>query len=163
MPVDEFSSTDRAVSVGEWFENRRCIGGDGARLQAEGREGRRFREGLFRQPGLYSVYALPPPDTGSTQVLVRTIPQNRRKSLYHASHAVRVVGMPHEESEKLLNELMEHATQPQFIHTHRWRVHDLVMWDNRCTMHRGTEYDERRWKRDMHRATVSDIGNTCEA
>ena len=49
--------------------------------------------------------------------------------------------MPHEESEKLLNELMEHATQPQFIHTHRWRVHDLVMWDNRCTMHRGTEYD----------------------
>ena len=36
-------------------------------------------------------------------------------------------------------------------------------WDNRCTMHRGTEYDERRWKRDMHRATVSDIGNTCEA
>ena len=95
-------------------------------------------------------------------MLVRTIPQNRRKSLYHASHAVRVVGMPHEESEKLLNELMEHATQPQFIHTHRWRVHDLVMWDNRCTMHRGTEYDERRWKRDMHRATVSDVGNTLE-
>ena len=57
----------------------------------------------------------------------------------------------------------ERADGAQFIHTHRWRVHDLVMWDNRCTMHRGTEYDERRWKRDMHRATVSDIGNTCEA
>ena len=60
-------------------------------------------------------------------------------------------------------ELMAHATQRQFIHTHRWRANDLVMWDNRCTMHRGTGYDERRWKRDMHRATVSDIGNTREA
>jgi alpha-ketoglutarate-dependent 2,4-dichlorophenoxyacetate dioxygenase len=89
-------------------------------------------------------------------VLVRTIPQNRRKSLYHASHAVRVVGMPHEESEKLLNELLEHNSSTR-------TAGDLVMWDNRCTMHRGTEYDERRWKRDMHRATVSDIGNTCEA
>ena len=39
----------------------------------------------------------------------------------------------------------------------------IYEWDNRRTMHRGTEYDERRWKRDMHRATVSDIGNTCEA
>ena len=55
---------------------------------------------------------------------------------------------------------MGHATQWRFVHTHRWRVHDLVMWDNRCTMHRGAEYDERRWKRDMHRATVSDIGIT---
>ena len=43
-----------------------------------------------------------------------------------------------------------------------WRVGDLVMWDNRCTMHRGTDYDERRWRRDMGRATVSDIGNTVE-
>ena len=62
-----------------------------------------------------------------------------------------------------VNELMAHATQRQFVHTHRWRANDLVMCDNRCTMHRGTEYDERRWKRDMHRATVSDVGNTCEA
>ena len=100
---------------------------------------------------------------GAEQVLVRTIPQNGRKSLYLASHAVNVLGFSKEESNQLLDELMEFATQRQFVYSHRWRVHDLVMWDNRCTMHRGTEYDERRWKRDMHRATVSDIGNTLEA
>ena len=66
-------------------------------------------------------------------------------------------------NDQLIAELMAHATQRQFIHTHRWCANDLVMWDNRCTMHRGTGYDERRWKRDMHRATVSDIGNTREA
>ena len=54
------------------------------------------------------------------------------------------------------------ATQRQFVHTHRWRPHDLVMWDNRCTMHRGTDYDDLRWVRDMQRTTVSDIANTCE-
>jgi alpha-ketoglutarate-dependent 2,4-dichlorophenoxyacetate dioxygenase len=100
---------------------------------------------------------------GAEQVLVRTIPQTGRKALYLASHAVRISGMPDAESEALLSELMQFATERRFVYSHRWRVHDLVMWDNRCTMHRGTEYDERRWKRDMHRATVSDIGNTCEA
>jgi len=100
---------------------------------------------------------------GAEQVLVRTIPQSGRKALYLASHAVNIVGFSKEESNNLLNELMEFATQRQFVYAHRWRVHDLVMWDNRCTMHRGTEYDERRWKRDMHRATVSDIGNTLDA
>ena len=99
---------------------------------------------------------------GAEQVLVRTLPENGRKALYLASHAVNVLGFSKEESNKLLNELMEFATQRQFVYSHRWRVHDLVMWDNRCTMHRGTEYDERRWKRDMHRATVSDVGNTLE-
>ena len=100
---------------------------------------------------------------GAKQVLVRTIPQSGRRSLYLAAHAFRIEGMPDDEALRLIAELMAHATQRQFIHTHRWRANDLVMWDNRCTMHRGTEYDERRWKRDMHRATVSDIGNTCEA
>jgi alpha-ketoglutarate-dependent 2,4-dichlorophenoxyacetate dioxygenase len=102
--------------------------------------------------------ALPP----ARQVLVRTIPENGRRALYTASHAVRVIGLPEDESTRLLDELMAHATQRRFVYTHRWRPHDLVMWDNRCTMHRGTEYDERRWKRDMQRATVSDVGNTCE-
>ena len=102
--------------------------------------------------------ALPP----AQQVLVRTIPETGRRSLYTASHAVCVIGLAEDESTRLLDELMAHATQRQFVYTHRWRLHDLVMWDNRCTMHRGTDYDERRWKRDMHRATVSDIGNTCE-
>jgi alpha-ketoglutarate-dependent 2,4-dichlorophenoxyacetate dioxygenase len=75
---------------------------------------------------------------------------------------MRIIGMPDAEGVALLEELMAHATQRQFVYTHRWRLNDLVMWDNRCTMHRGTEYEERRWKRDMHRATVSDIGNTVE-
>jgi alpha-ketoglutarate-dependent 2,4-dichlorophenoxyacetate dioxygenase len=100
---------------------------------------------------------------GAEQVLVRTIPQSGRKALYLASHAVNIINFSKEESDELLNELMEFATQRQFVYSHRWRVHDLVMWDNRCTMHRGTEYDERRWKRDMHRATVSDVGNSLEA
>ena len=59
------------------------------------------------------------------------------------------------------HELLAHVTQRQFVHTHRWRVGDLVMWDNRCTLHRGTEYDDLRWQRDMLRATVSDEINTC--
>jgi alpha-ketoglutarate-dependent 2,4-dichlorophenoxyacetate dioxygenase len=92
-------------------------------------------------------------------VLVRTIPQNRRKSLYHASHAVRVVGMPHEESEKLLNELMEHNSSTRTAGA--CTTSSCGTTAAPCTS--GTEYDERRWKRDMHRATVSDIGNTCEA
>ena len=56
----------------------------------------------------------------------------------------------------LVDELIEHATQRQFVYTHRWRVGDLVMWDNRCTMHRGTEYEDTRWVRDLQRATTSD-------
>ena len=102
--------------------------------------------------------SLPP----ALQVMVRTIPETGRRSLYLASHAGRVIGMPDEEARKLLDELTAHATQRQFVYTHRWRTHDLVMWDNRCTMHRGTDYEEHRWKRDLQRATVSDVGNTCE-
>ena len=67
---------------------------------------------------------------------------------------MRVIGLPDAESTRLLEDLMAHATQRQFVYTHRWRLNDLVMWDNRCTMHRGTDYDEQRWKRDMQRATV---------
>jgi alpha-ketoglutarate-dependent 2,4-dichlorophenoxyacetate dioxygenase len=96
------------------------------------------------------------------QVLVRTIPESGRKSLYLASHAGRVFGLPDAEGRALIEELIAHATQRQFVYTHRWRVHDLVIWDNRCTMHRGTEFDDLRWKRDVQRATVSDLANTCE-
>ncbi|HYM29687.1 MAG TPA: TauD/TfdA family dioxygenase [Candidatus Cybelea sp.] len=96
------------------------------------------------------------------QVMVRTIPENGRKSLYVASHAGRVIGMPDAEGRALIDQLIAHATQRQFVYTHRWRVHDLVMWDDRCTMHRGTAFDDIRWRRDMQRATVSDVANTCE-
>ena len=96
------------------------------------------------------------------QTLVRTIPQNGRKSLYVASHAGRIFGMPDKEGAALIEELIAHTTQRQFVYSHRWRPHDLVMWDNRCTMHRGTDYEDLRWVRDMQRATVSDVANTCE-
>ncbi|MGA8611437.1 MAG: TauD/TfdA family dioxygenase [Xanthobacteraceae bacterium] len=96
------------------------------------------------------------------QVLVRTIPESGRKSLYLASHAGRIFGMPEPEGRALIEELVAHATQRQFVYTHRWRVHDLVIWDNRCTMHRGTDFGDLRWKRDMQRATVSDVANSCE-
>jgi alpha-ketoglutarate-dependent 2,4-dichlorophenoxyacetate dioxygenase len=96
------------------------------------------------------------------QMLVRTIRQSGRKSLYVASHAGRIFGMPDAEARALLEELVAHTTQRQFVYTHRWRPHDLVMWDNRCTMHRGTDYDDLRWVRDMSRTTVSDVANTCE-
>ena len=96
------------------------------------------------------------------QVLVRTLPGSGRKSLYLASHAGRIFGMSEPEGRALIEELVAHATQRQFIYTHRWRVHDLVIWDNRCTMHRGTDFDDLRWKRDMQRATVCDVANSCE-
>src|SRR5713101_413301 len=96
------------------------------------------------------------------QVIVRTIPESGRKSLYLASHAGRILGMPDAEGRALIDQLVAHATQRQFVYTHRWRLHDLVMWDNRCTMHRGTEFDDLRWKRDVQRATVCDVANSCE-
>lgn len=96
------------------------------------------------------------------QLLVRSLPQSGRKTLYLASHAGRILGLPKAEGRALIDELIAHATQRQFVYTHRWRLHDLVMWDDRCTMHRGTDFDDLRWPRDMQRATVSDVANSCE-
>ncbi len=96
------------------------------------------------------------------QVLVRTLPQNGRKSLYVASHAGRIFGMPDDAGRALIDELIAHVTQRQFVYTHRWRPNELVMWDNRCTLHRGTDYDDLKWVRDMQRVTISDVANSCE-
>jgi alpha-ketoglutarate-dependent 2,4-dichlorophenoxyacetate dioxygenase len=70
--------------------------------------------------------------------------------------------MPDDEGRALIDELIAHVTQRQFVYTHRWRPNELVMWDNRCTLHRGTDYDDLHAIRDMQRATVCDIANTCE-
>lgn len=88
--------------------------------------------------------------------LVRRIPESGRDSLYIASHIGRIGGMDDAEALALVEELVKHATERQFVYTHRWRVGDLVMWDNRCTMHRGTEFEDTRWRRDLQRATTSD-------
>ena len=95
------------------------------------------------------------------QLLVRTHPGSGRKTLYLASHTDHIIGMPVPEGRMLLHDLIEHATQPQFVHTHKWRVDDLVIWDDRCTMHRAREYDITQ-VRDMHRTTVEDAGPTVE-
>lgn len=88
--------------------------------------------------------------------LVRTLPDSGRTSLYLASHIGRIDGVPDVESRALFDGLMAHATQRQFRYAHRWRAGDLVMWDNRCTMHRGMPFDDLRWPRDFQRATTSD-------
>jgi alpha-ketoglutarate-dependent 2,4-dichlorophenoxyacetate dioxygenase len=95
------------------------------------------------------------------QVIVRRHPGSGRKTLYLASHAAEIRGMPTPEARMLLHDLIEHATQRQFVYTHTWRVGDLVMWDDRCTMHRAREYDLS-YPRDMHRTTVADVAPTLE-
>lgn len=80
-----------------------------------------------------------------------------RKSLYLASHASHIVGWPVEEGRALLAQLMAHATQPQFVYRHPWRLGDLVAWDNLSTMHRGTPFDDTRYPRDMRRTTVLEM------
>ncbi len=89
------------------------------------------------------------------QVLVRTLPGSRRKCLYLASHADGIHGLPRPEAKMLLLDLMEHATQRKYVYTHHWRPGDVVMWDNRCTMHRGRWHDPAEI-RDLRRTTVSD-------
>ena len=88
------------------------------------------------------------------QRLVRTHPSTGRRSLYLSSHAGRIIGMPTPEARILLRDLNEHATQPAFVYVHRWRQGDLVMWDNRRTMHRVRRYDESQ-PRDMRRTTLA--------
>ncbi len=93
------------------------------------------------------------------QQLVRTHPATGRKALYLAAHATSIVDWNLPDGMMLLLDLMEHATQREFLYTHKWTAGDLVIWDNRCTMHRGRPFDET-WKRDMRRATVLDDGPT---
>ena len=88
------------------------------------------------------------------QRLVRSHPVTGRKSLYLSSHAGAILGMPMPEARMLLNDLKEHATQPNFVYVHTWKLHDLVIWDNRQTMHRVRRYDDTQ-PRDMRRTTVA--------
>ena len=89
--------------------------------------------------------------------LVRRHPGSGRKALYIASHASHIIGWPVEEGRALLEELIEFATQPQFIYAHKWRVGDLVIWDNRCTLHRATPYQSTQYVRDLRRTTIIDV------
>ena len=88
------------------------------------------------------------------QVLVRTHPVTGRKSLYLSSHAGGIIGRPVPEARAFLRDLIEHATQRQFVYSHQWRVGDLVMWDNRQTMHRARPFPENE-PRDVRRTTLA--------
>ena len=88
--------------------------------------------------------------------VVREHRESGRKALYLASHADHILGMEIPDGKMLIRELIEHMTQPHLIHTHSWAVGDTVIWDNRCTLHRGRPYDEAHHRRDMRRATIED-------
>ena len=96
------------------------------------------------------------------QVLIRTHPATGRKSLYLASHISHIGQMNKQDSLQLLDELMQFATRPEFTYRHRWRTNDVVIWDNRCTMHRGRPFNESD-RRAMRRATVQDSAPTVPA
>ena len=89
------------------------------------------------------------------QRLVRTHPVTGRKSLFLSAHAGSILGWPVPEARAFLRDLVEHATQPRFVYSHKWRQWDLVIWDNRQTMHRVTRFDDTRQVRDMRRTTVA--------
>ena len=93
---------------------------------------------------------------GAVHPLVRTMAGGRR-SLYLASHAAAIIGWRLPEGRLLLRELTEHATQPQFIYRHVWRDGDLVIWDNRCTMHRARPFDDKKYRRELRRTTTLDL------
>ncbi len=95
------------------------------------------------------------------QVLVRTHPVTGRKSLYLASHAGAIIGWPIPEARAFLRDLIEHATQREFTYSHKWRVGDLVMWDNRQTMHRGRPFPAEE-ARDVRRTTLAGDGPTVD-
>ena len=89
--------------------------------------------------------------------LVRTHPETGEKALYVGGrqHGASVIGMSAEEGEALMRELRDFATQPRFVYEHRWRVGDLILWDNRSTMHRALPFDEERHRRMMYRVQIA--------
>ena len=109
-----------------------------------------FGEGLIPRDEVDSVPPVRHP-------LVRTHAPTGRKSLFVSGHVERIEGMPVEEGRALVAELIEWCTRPEYVYRHRWRQHDLVMWDNRCALHRATAIPATE-PRLMHRATIAGEG-----
>jgi alpha-ketoglutarate-dependent 2,4-dichlorophenoxyacetate dioxygenase len=128
-------------------------------------ETRRRLDGLAAMHSLQHSRSLVDPDVMTQeqrdevpavpQAMVRTNPVNGRKAIYVGAHAAHVVGWPIDEGRAFLDELMEFATRPQFVYRHKWRVGDLLVWDNRALLHRATAYDGVKYKRLMQRTTVA--------
>ena len=96
------------------------------------------------------------------QALVRANPHNGRTSIYIGSHAWYIEGLAYEESRRLLDDLLAHTTRRECVYQHRWTQWDLVMWDNRCVLHRGRPWDAARHKRVMRRTTLAGEGPTAD-
>jgi len=115
--------------------------------------------------GLVSDGLMPPDHAAQVppvpQALVRANPRHGRKAFFVGSHACEIVGMPTDEARALLRQLLDLATEPEVVYTHRWRPGDLVMWDNRCVLHRGRPWNETAYRRVMHRTTVAGEGPTA--
>ncbi len=94
--------------------------------------------------------------------LVRTHPTSGRKSIFLSAHIGGIVGWPRPEAMAFIRDLMEHATQRPFVYSHQWTQHDLVIWDNRATMHRVRRYDDMNMVRDLRRTTTKSDGPTAE-
>ena len=127
-------------------------------------EGRIAVHSFAYSRGLVAKGLLRPEDEAQVppveQVLIRTNPVNGKKSIFVASHASHIVGLPVEEGRKLIHELIELATEPDCVYRHAWTAGDLVMWDNRCTLHRGRPWDGTKYRRVMHRTTVAGAAPT---
>ncbi len=95
------------------------------------------------------------------QALVRRNPANGRRNIYAGAHASHIRGRDKEESRALLRSLTGRIVQERYTYTHRWRQGDLVMWDNRCCLHRGRPWNKGKHRRVMHRTTVAGIGPTA--
>jgi alpha-ketoglutarate-dependent 2,4-dichlorophenoxyacetate dioxygenase len=94
---------------------------------------------------------------GAVHPLIRTLPRSNRRALYVAAHASRIIDWPVPEGRLLLRDLIEHATQREFVYRHAWQVGDLVIWDNRATMHRATPFDDATHRRELRRVTTLDL------
>jgi alpha-ketoglutarate-dependent 2,4-dichlorophenoxyacetate dioxygenase len=98
--------------------------------------------------------AMPP----ARHPVVRTVADSGRTSLYLGAHVTHIVGWPKEDSDRFIAAINSHVAKPEYRYVHKWRVGDLVIWDNRCTLHRATSYEVFRHKRDMRRATINEYG-----
>ena len=87
--------------------------------------------------------------------LVRANPANGRRALFLGAHASHVEGLPVDEGRALLRTLLDHVTRPEFVYRHEWQEGDLVVWDNRCVLHRATPFDTARHQRLMQRTTIA--------
>ena len=94
---------------------------------------------------------------GATHPLVRAFEENDRKALYVASHASHIVDWPIPEGRLLIRDLIEHATREKYVHSHEWLPGDLVIWDNRASLHRARPFDDTRYKRELTRVTTLDL------